>query len=114
VAENDESQAEGDDGDFSRKKVALKQTLVTAAAQKRRALAEGDIVAERISESSALSRLLSHPAGRRLGNVTVSDRDPRDRVVEYDRDASDPFHYTDMDPTDSVGYPSDIILTDPF
>ena len=114
MAENDESRAEGDDGSVSRKKVALKQTIVEAAAQKRRALAEGDIVAERITESSALSRLLSHPSARRVGNVTISDRDPRDRLVEFDRDASDPFRYTDTDPTDSVGYPSDIILTDPF
>jgi hypothetical protein len=114
VTEDAESRPESDEIVVSSKKVNLKHALVTAAAQKRRAMTGEDVVSERVSERTPFSRLLSRPGGRLHANVVVGDSDPRDRLYEFDYDASDPFHYTDTDPTDPIGYPSDIILTDPW
>jgi hypothetical protein len=94
----------------SRKKISLKQRYDQIARAKRAALES------EITSAPVAARSLGPIGVGRLGygNVIVADSDPRDHILEFDRDAGDKIHVTDMDPNDPIGYPSDIIPTNPF
>ena len=108
MATEGENQAQSEE--VSSKKVSLKQRYDQIGRAKRAALES------EITSGPVVARSLGPVGLGRLGygNVIVADSDPRDHILEFDRDAGDKIHVTDMDPNDPIGYPSDIIPTNPF